>query len=59
MFPSVSEGKRAVIPLLLHAIIQAGARVELCRGCLSAGTVGTLLSAMEASRCTGTDYCQF
>lgn len=59
MFSSVSEGKRAVILLVLHVIIQACAQVELCRGCFSAGTVGTLPSAMKASRCTGTDYCQF
>lgn len=59
MFSSVSEGKRAVILVLLHAVIQAGAQVELCRGCFSAGTVGTLPSAMKASRCTGADYCQF
>lgn len=58
MFSSVSEGKGAVI-VLLHAMTQACAQVELCRGCFSAGTVGTLPSAMKASRCTGTDYCQF
>lgn len=42
MFCIISEGKRTVVLLLLHVIIQACAQVKLCLGCFSAGTVRVL-----------------